>query len=382
MVSGIYGIDPGVGDSPGNIFRLNNDLSGIEVIYTFSGASKPQGKLLDGLDGYLYGVTRSGGQDNGGVIYRIKPDGSEFTIFHHFINSTGRGPVVGLVSSEDGWLYGATRIGGQSGRGVIFRIARDGSLYQVLLHLNSAGGRFPDVPLKMDEHDYVYGAAQGAGFFKVDGNGDFVSLRPLNMPENINLLAQAFIPEVSVVTPADQSSSVLHDDIFTVSSISGASNYYLELSESPIFSGSPFVFESTSSSITVHGLQPSTTYFARVRTGLYPFYGNVTSFTTGASAAAVPEGVRLRAADAEVNVNVDGAYPNPSNYAFNLSPLKTETDKIISVIVTNANGTIVYENKNVDVVTTLQFGHDLPRGVYFLKTKTQKDVRTSRLVKN
>lgn len=377
---GVYGANDNVGDASGYIFRINDDLSGITITYNFTDGMKPMGRLLDGGDGFMYGVTRNGGDNNGGVIYRVKPDGSAFEVLHHFTTTTGRGPVVGLVRGNDGLLYGATRIGGLSGKGVVFRIHDDGTGYEVILHLANAGGEFIETPLSIDEELNIYGVAGGIGFFKLEGNSSSVLVvSNERYPRTISLLREAFTPEVAVTSPADQSSNVATTTTFAVNEMAGADRYQIEISESPLFSGAPMVFNSDTTLVAVSGLTPSTTYFARVRTGLCPFFGAVTSFTTSSSPT-VALAARTLQADAYETKDIPAAFPNPSYDRFTLA--FSEADDAISVTVSNASGIVVYENKNLIPGTSLSFGETFGRGVYFLKVRTRNDVKTSRLVKN
>ncbi|WP_165824112.1 T9SS type A sorting domain-containing protein [Pseudochryseolinea flava] len=379
--TGIYGANDNVGDAPGYIFKLNDDLSGIAVIYTFAQGLKPMGRLLNGGDGFMYGVTRSGGDNNCGIIYRVKPDGTAYQVLHHFTNTTGRGPVVGLLRGSDGLLYGATRIGGASGKGVIFRIHNDGTGYEVLLHLSSVGGQFIEKPLSIDEALNIYGIAGGVGFFKFDVNSrTFSVVSSASYPESITLLRQAFTPDITVTSPADQSSGVQTTATFVVNALPGANHYQVEISESPLFTGTPLVFNSDTTLVNVSGLLPSTTYFARVRTGLTPWFGNVTSFTTSTSEE---DGVSETLAAREEILNDQtlsqaSVFPNPTSFEFSLT--LSADEKAVSIEVSDMNGFIVYKEAMVKK-ETLSFGRDFKKGVYILKLTTANGVHMSRLIK-
>ena len=84
-----------------------------------TGASDPQGPLIQGPDG-LYGTTSTGGSgdcDGGGflgcgTIYRLEPNG-DVTILHEFQVGEGRPSIYPLVRASDGNLYGTTYQAGQ-----------------------------------------------------------------------------------------------------------------------------------------------------------------------------------------------------------------------------------------------------------------------------
>jgi len=79
-----------------------------------------------------------------GTVYRIAENGGGFAVLHRFasytafntlgqpINTDGANPESELVEGSDGVLYGVTRNGGPNGTGVVFRISRDGTQFGVL----------------------------------------------------------------------------------------------------------------------------------------------------------------------------------------------------------------------------------------------------------
>ncbi|MCX6353918.1 MAG: hypothetical protein NTZ78_03300 [Candidatus Aureabacteria bacterium] len=107
----------------GTIFSCNTDGSDFTVIHHFNDADNEGAMPYAGLtvvEDRFYGVTQGGGELNGGVIYSIKPDGSEFTILHDFnVAADGLRSISTLVH-DNGYLYGTCPLGGNEGKGVVY----------------------------------------------------------------------------------------------------------------------------------------------------------------------------------------------------------------------------------------------------------------------
>lgn len=95
----------------------------------------PLGQLVQGADGMLYGTTSAGGLNGLGTIFRVSADGAVFEVLYHFEattadtttglaeNATGAVPLAGLVDGGDGFFYGVTSVGGATGQGVVFSLS-------------------------------------------------------------------------------------------------------------------------------------------------------------------------------------------------------------------------------------------------------------------
>lgn len=129
----------------GVVFRVAKDGTGYTVLRAFAGADgdQPNSGLTRGSDGLLYGTTVQGGSVNGGVIYRMAGDGSQFAVLRHFTFASGGAyaPFAGVREGADGLLYGTTRAGGSGSVGTIYRLRRDGSDFTVLHALPADGSR-------------------------------------------------------------------------------------------------------------------------------------------------------------------------------------------------------------------------------------------------
>ena len=129
---------------------------------------RPCGSLVEVSEGYLYGTTSSGGRGGGGAIFRLSLDATELQILHHFdyILGTGRdgkSPKAGPTLGEDDYLYGTTEKGGEFGFGTVFRIKADGSDYSVLHDFiaEDGDGIYPLAELILGDDDWLYGTTAG-----------------------------------------------------------------------------------------------------------------------------------------------------------------------------------------------------------------------------
>jgi uncharacterized repeat protein (TIGR03803 family) len=152
----------------GVIFRLKPDGTGDTVLYNFPdgayGINPLAGIVTDGT--YLYGTTVAGGAtaDSGGLVYRIKNDGSGDTVLHSFLGNAfadGSSPWGDLLLTG-GYLYGTTQNGG-AGNGNIFSIKTDGTNYNILYDFNGEpDGYLPEAGLVSDGTS-LYGTTSGGG---------------------------------------------------------------------------------------------------------------------------------------------------------------------------------------------------------------------------
>jgi uncharacterized repeat protein (TIGR03803 family) len=317
----LYGVSSGGGaNKKGFIFRIRPDASGIDIIYNFAKPEgiAPMGKLLEGHDGYLYGTARRGGAHSFGVIYKISQTG-QYTKLFEFDGNNGRWPSGDLVQDEDGYLYGTTSSREKFRNGIVFRIKPDGTELTRLYEFAEGAGNTPDGPLLLGNDGLLYGNAPSGGpphllrGFKVAKDGSGFQLLPGAISFYQPADGQA---TVQVVDPADGTADVAANglNVFT-NEIGGALTYTLQLSETPGFE-TPLTYHDTVNAFQVSGLSYSTQYYARVKTNTWPTYGAVTTFTTADSiveAAPVLWGIEQSTFDyligsgtAAMHMNTDG----------------------------------------------------------------------------
>jgi uncharacterized repeat protein (TIGR03803 family) len=92
------------------------------------GKSPIFGVLKDPASGVLYGVTNTGGSQDGGVVYALVPNGAayEWKLVHRFCPKAGcvdgSHPSSPLILDSAGNLYGTAQDGGAFGQGIVFRL--------------------------------------------------------------------------------------------------------------------------------------------------------------------------------------------------------------------------------------------------------------------
>ncbi len=167
----------------GVLFRVDRSGSGFAVVHHFfspSGdGSRPNAALLNGQDGYLYGTTSAGGNQDGGVIFRVQTDGTGYEVIFRFDWAGGARPTGRLVVGMDGDLYGITTAGGQDNLGTLFRVRRTGSAYQVRRHFSREVDRGAPTSLILGIDGVFYGTTSNRGLlgdssgtlFRIDWDG-------------------------------------------------------------------------------------------------------------------------------------------------------------------------------------------------------------------
>jgi len=148
----------------GAVFKIKTDGTGYTNLYDFPGAPggyQPAGGLF--FDGsYLYGMTTLGGTNGLGTIFKIMPDGSNFSTTLDLSGSaTGSFPYGALIS-DGTYLYGMTHDGGTNDSGVVFRILPNGASFSKLIDFGSNNGRLPYRDLLYDG-TYLYGMTSQGG---------------------------------------------------------------------------------------------------------------------------------------------------------------------------------------------------------------------------
>lgn len=167
----------GGGFLSGTLFKINTDGSNYTVLKNFSQADGYNARPTLTLSGNtLYGTTYYGGSSNYGTVFKVNTDGSNYTVLMHFTNSdSGQYPEAGVTLSGD-TLYGATLHGGNSDRGLLFKLNTNGTGFTVIKQFASGESANPKATLTLSGNTLygisLYGGISNIGtVFKINTDG-------------------------------------------------------------------------------------------------------------------------------------------------------------------------------------------------------------------
>jgi uncharacterized repeat protein (TIGR03803 family) len=164
----------------GTVYKLTPPVQGggwtETVLYSFSGGSDggyPQGGVVIGPSGSLYGATLFGGVSGMGAVFSLTPpaveggDWTESPIFS-FSGSDGAYPYAGPIGASGGVLYGTTELGGTLGYGAVYQLTPPaaGKEWTETVLYNFTGetdGAFPYAGVAIDTKGDLYGSATYGG---------------------------------------------------------------------------------------------------------------------------------------------------------------------------------------------------------------------------
>ena len=167
---------PGYIIGAGSVFKINSDGTGYATVYNFGGngdgANPMAGLVLSGKT--LYGTaSQGGGSSNGanGTVFKVNTDGTGFTVLYSFTgNNDGAYPETGLVLSG-GTLYGTSQFFNVPDDAAIFKIKTDGTGFTVLHDFTESDGFQTTGGLTLSGST-LYGVTQSTVFkINTDGTG-------------------------------------------------------------------------------------------------------------------------------------------------------------------------------------------------------------------
>jgi len=121
--------------------------------------------LTRASNGKFYGVTANGGANGWGTVFSITTAGT-LTTLHSFASTDGASPFGGLVQASDGNLYGTTSDGGRAGEGTVFKMGEAGKLatiYNFCAKAYCPDGKAPFGTLIQGSNGDLYGTTNAGG---------------------------------------------------------------------------------------------------------------------------------------------------------------------------------------------------------------------------
>jgi len=176
----LYGMTQNGGaDSVGTVFKILPNGTGYVKLLDFTGTTNgknPYGSLIyDGT--FLYGMTSAGGANGLGTIFKIEPNGTNYIKLLDFAGTTNGSLPFGDLFYDGTFLFGMTFSGGMNNDGTLFKIKPDGTGYVKLLDFSGAiNGKWPYGSLIYDG-TFLYGMTETGGtnnlgcVFKIMSNG-------------------------------------------------------------------------------------------------------------------------------------------------------------------------------------------------------------------
>lgn len=145
------------------------------VSFTGPNGANPNGGLLQGGDGSLYGTTSFGGGGDFGTLFRLTLDGSLSNLVS-FGLVNGAGPRAGLVRGADGNFFGVAYYGGADGVGTVFKLTTNHA-FSVLGSFAYTNGAYPIAEMILGADGLLYGTTAiggtefGGAVFRVNAAG-------------------------------------------------------------------------------------------------------------------------------------------------------------------------------------------------------------------
>jgi uncharacterized repeat protein (TIGR03803 family) len=150
----------------GTVYQFNPTTGIMTILHSFNLADGngifPNGPLVQGTDGFLYGTTQQGGA----TAFRIDTAGN----FSLVAKLLGTQPLSGLIQAKDGFFYGTDE--GISGSGTVYRVAPTGTFTSVNL-FDGADGYRPNFRLLQAPDGFFYGSTPQGGLLDFQGGDIF-----------------------------------------------------------------------------------------------------------------------------------------------------------------------------------------------------------------
>src|SRR5688572_20733474 len=151
----------------GTIYTMPYNASSYSNVYNFTvdvpGANPYYVKPCNAPNGKIYGTTNTGGKYNLGVIWSYEPSSNTYTVMHNFNTADGTNPYGGLILATDGRFYGMTRLGGANNVGTIYKFNDTTGVYTKVHDFVTANGASPRGRLMQASNGLLYGTTFSGG---------------------------------------------------------------------------------------------------------------------------------------------------------------------------------------------------------------------------
>jgi uncharacterized repeat protein (TIGR03803 family) len=177
------------------VFELAKGSDTIHTLASFTGTNGggPVCALVMDSRGNLYGTTYLGGASGDGTVFELAKGSDTIHTLASFTGTNGANPEAGLVMDSSGNLYGTTNLGGATNDGTVFELAKGSGTIQTLASFNGTNGANPSDSLIMDSSGNlfgttVYGGASGDGtvFELAHGSDTIHTLASFNVANGAN----------------------------------------------------------------------------------------------------------------------------------------------------------------------------------------------------
>lgn len=219
----------------GTAFQFAPAKKKLKIMHNFGSNSDgltPYGPLTQGVDGKLYGTTAAGGTSTGGVVFQMTTAGKTVVLvnFDTVHEANGATPFAGVVQGSDGFLYGVASVGGANGVGTLFKVSTKGTGFAVLHDFATATGDSPLSTPLLHTNGKIYGvtfhggshAAYGAIYSFDAGLKPFVSQFVYysgKVGDSIGILGQGFSNATGVKFGTGVGTFVASTDAFMTATV-------------------------------------------------------------------------------------------------------------------------------------------------------------------